>query len=237
MRMSSSDGNAFEAMLASIRRSAEERASERGFATVDAMAAADDAEEARLAKVEHDRRMAEHRESVISAVRDELPDDAREALRAWRFDETHAIRVVREWAAMRTPVLSLAGRTGTGKSFAALVHACSKPTDFQIVRAARLGAHWERWSSDREDRIEPLRLGVPLLIIDDLGLEPLDDRRAAVAVEELFHARQSSHVRTIVTTNLTPEEAKRRYSERVFSRLSKTGQWTHLSGTDLRRRR
>jgi DNA replication protein DnaC len=82
-----------------------------------------------------------------------------------------------------------------------------------------------------------LRLGVPLLVVDDLGLEPLDDRRAAVAVEELFHARQSEDVRTIVTTNLTPDEARRRYSERVFSRLAQSGRWWNLSGDDIRRRR
>ena len=234
MQSSRSDSG-FGAIVESMRLAQERTARERGFADVDAMIAADDAAEAKRAARERAAGLAEHRRSVLAQVAGELSDATSERLMGGRHEETEAMRAIRDWSATSKAILVLAGNAGTGKSFASLAYACSRVVDCQIVRASRLGAHWERWQSDREDRVAPLRLRVPLLIVDDLGLEPLDDRRAAVAVEELFHARQGGGLRTIITTNLSPVEAKSRYSERVFSRLAECGRWVQIAGDDLRR--
>lgn len=230
-------GSGWLAAVSSMREAQERAARERGFASADEMVEADDAAERDREERQRANELAEHRGRVIGMCHGELSDATVMRLLSGKARDTHAMRAVREWSASRVPILVLAGNAGTGKSFAALAHACSVRVDCQIVRASRLGAHWERWQSDREDRVEPLRMRVPLLIVDDLGLEPLDDRRAAVAVEELFHARQGGGLRTIVTTNLTPQEARRRYSERVFSRLAESGRWVALVGDDIRRER
>jgi len=234
---SSRSDHGYGAIVETMRRAQERAARERGFVSVDAMVASDDAVEAKRVAREQALDLAEHRRTVLAQCAGELSDATVDRLTSGRHEETDATRAIREWSATSRAILVLAGNAGTGKSFASLAYACARRVDCQIVRASRLGAHWERWQSDREDRIEPLRMRVPLLIVDDLGLEPLDDRRAAVAVEELFHARQGGGLRTIITTNLSPSDAKRRYSERVFSRLAECGRWVQLSGEDLRRRR
>jgi len=235
MQSSRSDG--FLGFLGVMREAQERAAADRGFPSVEAMVAADEAVERERERRIQAAELGEHRRSVLEQCFGEISDAAAERLLSGQYDDTDALRAVREWSSTRTPMLVLAGNAGSGKSFASLVYACSRIVDCQVVRGSRLGAHWERWQSDREDRVAPLRLRVPLLLVDDLGLEPLDDRRAAVAVEELFHARQSGALRTIVTTNLTLADAKKRYSERVFSRLAESGRWVQLAGEDRRRRR
>lgn len=58
-----------------------------------------------------------------------------------------------------------------------------------------------------------------LLLIDDLGTEPLIEN---ITVEQLFNLineRQSGRMCTVLSTNLTLNELKERYTERIFSRL------------------
>jgi DNA replication protein len=62
-------------------------------------------------------------------------------------------------------------------------------------------------------------LEVPLLLLDDLGAEPVIRN---ITIEQLFTLLNERHLRglhTVVSTNLLPDELKERYSERVFSRL------------------
>jgi DNA replication protein DnaC len=227
----------FDSMLASIQRANERRARERGFATVDAMLEAEDAVTRATQAEEAARKAAAHRRTVVAAFGGRLRSDVAEALvDDVGLAETPALRAVREWLASSAPVLVLSGGTGTGKTVAAAWALGSRVGAFQVLRATRLGAAFERWQTDREDNVEPLRLSVPTLLVDDLGTEPIEDRRTVSAIDEVFDARQS-HVRTVVTTNLTREQIRARYSDRVLSRLAQNARVIDLDQkNDLRRR-
>ena len=70
----------------------------------------------------------------------------------------------------------------------------------------------------REDRTD--RLFRPdILLIDDLGMEPMME---GVTIEQLFHlinTRRSRGRAMVISTNLTMNELKNRYTERIASRL------------------
>lgn len=77
---------------------------------------------------------------------------------------------------------------------------------------------------------------VPLLLIDDLGMEPLME---TVTVEQIYHllnACLGAGLCTAVTTNLSRPELKDRYTERVTSRLldTRTGKAIPFLGKDIR---
>ena len=79
-------------------------------------------------------------------------------------------------------------------------------------------------------------IDVPLLLIDDLGSEPM---LRNVTVEYLFmllNERFAARRHTIIATNLTPVQLKARYGERVASRLLDRGTvaCVQLKGKDLR---
>lgn len=77
---------------------------------------------------------------------------------------------------------------------------------------------------------------VDLLLIDELGMEPMLNN---VTIESLFaviNERLRRRKAVLVTTNLTPSDIKARYTERIASRLLDKGssQVYRLSGIDLR---
>lgn len=77
----------------------------------------------------------------------------------------------------------------------------------------------------------------PLLMIDDLGTEPM---LRGISVEYLFtllNERCAARRHTVIATNLKPAELKERYGERVASRLLDTARSTLIGmrGNDLRR--
>ena len=80
-------------------------------------------------------------------------------------------------------------------------------------------------------------IDIPVLILDDLGSEPLMQN---VTVEQLFNLineRQSKGLSTVVSTNLTLQELRERYTERVASRLNNPRNCLilTLAGKDLRK--
>lgn len=225
----------FGAMFADLQRLQAEEASRRGFADIDAMVAHDQAEEVRRRSAEVAKASKQHRASVVAALRGRLTEQAEAAIVDQTLADTQALAAVREWLAGRKPVLILSGGTGCGKTVAAAWALATREGPFQAIRAVRLGSAWERWSSDREDGVEALRLWVDTMLVDDLGQEPIEDRRVVPAVEELFDSRQSPRTRTIVTTNLSPAQMRERYSERVLSRWAQGAMVVHVKGTDLRR--
>ena len=79
-------------------------------------------------------------------------------------------------------------------------------------------------------------LDAPLLLIDDLGTEPL---MRNITIEYLFmllNERMAARRHTVVATNLTPVLLKERYGERVSSRLLDRSRCAvvMLKGKDLR---
>lgn len=72
-----------------------------------------------------------------------------------------------------------------------------------------------------------------LLIIDDLGTELTN----AFVASQLFSCLNERHIRkkaTIISTNLSLEELRDRYSDRIFSRITSNFEVCKLTGPDIR---
>lgn len=72
-----------------------------------------------------------------------------------------------------------------------------------------------------------------LLIIDDLGAEVVNNYTSS----QLFSCLNERHIRhkpTIISTNLSLEELRVRYSDRIFSRITSNYTICKLSGPDIR---
>ena len=76
----------------------------------------------------------------------------------------------------------------------------------------------------------------PLLLIDDLGTEPMMRNITVEYLFTLLNERGAAKRHTVIATNLTPVELKERYGERVASRLlDRTSCWAlQFKGKDLR---
>lgn len=76
---------------------------------------------------------------------------------------------------------------------------------------------------------------VPLLILDDFGGEGFE-KWVGAKVDGLITDRWHAQLGTIVTTNLTAQEVKNNYSERVIDRLRSACQQINFSGPSQRRK-
>ena len=80
-------------------------------------------------------------------------------------------------------------------------------------------------------------MNIPVLMLDDLGSEPLIRN---ITIEVLFNLINERLIRgrsTVISTNLKLEELRERYTERIVSRISDpaTSLVITLEGKDLRR--
>lgn len=121
--------------------------------------------------------------------------------------------------------LLLYGGSGLGKTFLLRsIHARARDmgvpalcvTANQFLRIARAACF-----SNKQEQLDELDAlyDVPLLLIDDLGTEPLLE---TVTVEQLFNLineRQNARLCTVLSTNLSLSDIKTRYTERIYSRL------------------
>lgn len=72
-----------------------------------------------------------------------------------------------------------------------------------------------------------------LLIIDDLGTE-LTNQFVTSQLFALLNERHMGKKATVISTNLSLEELRNRYSERIFSRITSNYEICKLSGQDIR---
>ena len=77
---------------------------------------------------------------------------------------------------------------------------------------------------------------VPVLMLDDIGSEPLMKNVTIEALFTLINERQIRGLCTILSSNLTTEELRERYTERIASRLSDSRNCMvmTLKGKDIR---
>ena len=87
-------------------------------------------------------------------------------------------------------------------------------------------------------RLRPL-MEAELLLIDDLGTEPLMNNVTVTQLFNLLNERQMSGRHTVLSTNLSMNELQERYTERVTSRLLDKGACLRVGfvGGDVRRER
>ena len=133
------------------------------------------------------------------------------------------------------------GTVGTGKSFLSgciakeLLEAGNSVIYFS---AAGLFEALSQLSFDykNKDELHGIYDGLyqcDLLIIDDLGTELTNN----FVTSQFFSCLNERHMRrksTIISTNLSLEELRNRYSDRIFSRITSNYTICKLSGTDVR---
>lgn len=137
--------------------------------------------------------------------------------------------------------IMLTGETGLGKSF--LMHAMAEKLVERDVPVLMVSA-WrfleiarKAMFGDGEEEMNEL-LDTEVLMLDDLGSEPMMKN---ITVEQLFNlinVRQNRGKATVISTNLNTEDFKAHYSERIASRIMDTRQSRviTLMGDDLRRK-
>lgn len=133
------------------------------------------------------------------------------------------------------------GTVGTGKSFLSICIADQILTRGYSVLYFSAASLFDRISAglfgsrDREDYRSFTRdlYGCDLLIIDDLGTEFTN----SFVSSQLFACLNERHLNrksTIISTNLSLEELRDRYSDRIFSRITCNYTVCKLTGPDIR---
>ena len=137
------------------------------------------------------------------------------------------------------PSLLFYGKTGLGKTHLSLSIANEvllKGYDVIYDSIINLLQQIEREHFGREkgelDTLE-LLLNVDLLILDDLGTE-FDTPFYVSTIYNIINTRINRGMPTIISTNLDPAGIRRRYEERIVSRLFAVYECMHFVGSDIR---
>ena len=135
----------------------------------------------------------------------------------------------------------LTGMSGLGKTFlmrAMAARLIERGYSVLLVSAYTFLQMARKSHFEAENGVREL-MEVPVLMLDDLGSEPLMQN---VTIEQLFYLineRQSRGLSTVISTNLTLKELRERYTERIVSRLNDPKNCPDiivLKGKDLRKR-
>lgn len=137
--------------------------------------------------------------------------------------------------------LLLSGSGGLGKTFLlncvferviSRGFSAARITAFRMLEAMRRQCFG---AADGEVGFDQL-LEAPLLLIDDLGSEPMMKNITVEYLFTLLNERMAAGRHTVIATNLSPVQLKERYGERVASRLldRSKGLLIQLEGKDLR---
>lgn len=163
--------------------------------------------------------------------------------------ETEALRYAREFLESGQTFLVLIGEADRGKTQAAcwwLREYCR--AHWGWWRAAAACYFENRPSSDpafttaraiqrrqfEKSAVNDL-LDAQALVLDDLGVEAREKGEWFTAlVDEIFDVRYGQRRPTVVTTNLTWDELRRRYGRRVEGRLTESGRVVGCGGPSLR---
>ena len=155
-------------------------------------------------------------------------DIARDDCREWadRYPETQCRNLL------------LTGKSGLGKTYllrSIAERLIERDVNVLIISAYKMLEIVRKAYFSNEEAAEEIT-ETEVLMIDDLGSEPLMQN---VTVEQLFNLlneRQNRRLSTIISTNLTIPEIQSRYTERIASRLRDRNNWKiiTLEGKDIR---
>lgn len=169
-----------------------------------------------------------------------------ERLATFEEDTTHhpAYELLQKWCDTKSEKINLliSGHTGTGKTFLTQCMASRLMERNRVVlfttafnlNNALLNYHIS-FDANRSQIIDPF-LTSEVLIIDDLGTEPMLKNVTKEYLYLILNERMLNHLPTIITTNLELQDILVTYGERIFSRLvnKKTSICINLEGEDLR---
>lgn len=141
------------------------------------------------------------------------------------------------------PNFIMMGNSGLGKTFmlnaiaARLIERGYAPTKVTAPRLFEAMRRQHFYGVEGEDALSQY-IQTPVLLIDDLGTEPMMKNITVEYLYLILSERFAAHKHTVIATNLMPEELKERYFERISSRIldRNLGDIYLLEGKDLRRR-
>jgi len=135
------------------------------------------------------------------------------------------------------------GNTGLGKTFlSACIARVVSEKGFSVVYDTTVSVmgifeqqKFDRSSDNSEDVSSRAKryLDCDLLILDDLGTE-MSTNFTVSAIYSLINSRLISGGKTIISTNLTEDELRRRYSPQIVSRLEGEYHILNFEGRDIR---
>ena len=134
------------------------------------------------------------------------------------------------------------GAPGLGKTFlsACVARVVSEKGNSVVYdTAGSVFAKFEKYkflrSDDQDEAHSEVKrcLECDLLILDDLGTE-MTTAFTVSALYELINTRLVTSRKTIVSSNLTPQDLRKRYSEQIMSRLEGEYQVLTFCGDDIR---
>lgn len=139
------------------------------------------------------------------------------------------------------PDLLLLGPSGVGKTY--LMHAIAHRvlergflvlcvSAYKVIELSRR-AHFHNDMTQMQALFD-----AELLMIDDLGAEPMMENITIPYLYNLINERQQAGQHTVITTNLSKDELKQRYTERIASRVLDPRQCRVMAfvGEDVRKR-
>ncbi len=135
-------------------------------------------------------------------------------------------------------LLLLSGSVGLGKTYVSkcimrrVIERGHTAASFTAYRLFSL-FHQHRLGEDVD--LDPI-LEVPLLIIDDIGTEPMTKNVTKEYFFDLINERGAARRKTVIVTNLPFHDLDERYGERIFSRLmdARFSQKILFKGKDIR---
>ena len=121
--------------------------------------------------------------------------------------------------------LVFVGNVGKGKTFLAECIANEiMQKNFYVVYVTTFELNnlviktMDLFADNRDELLSPL-LECDLLIIDDLGTEPVYKKFSIDNLYTIINQRQLKNLSTIISTNLTPQMIRDNYGDRLFSRI------------------
>lgn len=118
--------------------------------------------------------------------------------------------------------LLLFGMSGLGKTFMLNCignHVRSRGEEVLKLTGYQLSQRMHAAVFERETEAFGMVIQTPLLLLDDLGVEPLYNNITIEYMFTLLNERQLAGLHTAISTNLMLDELRRRYTERICSRL------------------
>ncbi|MDR0898350.1 MAG: ATP-binding protein [Oscillospiraceae bacterium] len=137
--------------------------------------------------------------------------------------------------------LLLVGKAGLGKTY--LLNCIgnrvrARGLQVQKITAYQLSDRMRALVFQQQRETFAALLDVPLLLLDDLGTEPLLNNITLELLFSLLNERDLNGLHTVISSNMMLDELHTRYTERISSRLfdSRNGGIIKFEGSDVRLR-